>query len=108
MESQGSTTTDQLAQMMALMQTQQQQTTTMMQKMMELQQENAQLRESQTRAKRTRIDRPSIEANLNDSEWALFEDTWKRYKTMSNISDPAEIRMELRTACSQDVNKLLF
>ena len=55
-----------------------------------------------------RPDRPVINAALDDREWALFEDTWVRYKTMINVTDVAAIRMELRAACSDDVNRLLF
>ena len=55
-----------------------------------------------------RPDRPVINASLDDREWALFEDTWVRYKTMINVTDLAAIRMELRAACSEDVNRLLF
>ena len=81
--------------------------------------ENAQLRQNteqstpslasaQRDAKKRRPDRPVIEANLSDSDWALFNDTWGRYKAMLAMSDVEEIRMELRAACSPDVNKLLF
>ena len=34
-----------------------------------------------------RPDRPVINAALDDREWALFEDTWVRYKTMINVTD---------------------
>ena len=81
--------------------------------------ENAQLRQNtepstpglssgQREPKKRRPDRPVIEANLSDSDWALFIDTWSRYKAMTAISDVEELRMELRAACSPDVNKLLF
>ena len=53
-------------------------------------------------------DRPTINAGLDDREWALFNDTWTRYKTMINVVEVGAIRMELRAACSDDVNKLLF
>lgn len=71
-----------------------------------LRQQNVQA--SQNEAKSKRANRPVIEGNLNDSEWALFLDTWQRYKTMASLTQPDEIRMELRAACSSDVNKLLF
>ena len=45
---------------------------------------------------------------MNDREWALFDDSWGRYKKMANITDLETIRMELRAACSTDVNKMLF
>lgn len=53
-------------------------------------------------------DRPTINAGLDDREWALFNDTWARYKAMINVVEEASVRMELRAACSDDVNKLLF
>ena len=59
-----------------------------------------------TKAKRP--DRPVINAGIDDREWALFLDTWSRYKQMIGATDVAVIRMELRAACSTDVNKMLF
>ena len=54
-------------------------------------------------------DRPVINSGLDDRDWALFEDTWSRYKYMLNMElDEARKRMELRAACSDEVNKLLF
>ena len=81
--------------------------------------ENAQLRAAATtaaadvnesRCKSKKPDRPIINAGLDDREWVLFLDTWDRYKTMVGLSpeDVDGIRMELRTCCSNDVNKLLF
>ena len=60
------------------------------------------------RYKAKKPDRPIINAALDDREWALFMDTWARYKTMINVVEVASVRMELRAACSDDVNKLLF
>ena len=100
-------TEEQITSMLSLMQKQ-------MESMQAHQEENAQLRMQQppplasTDGKTRRPDRPRVEANINDNDWALFEDTWKRYKIMARIRDDAEIRMELRAACSPDVNKLLF
>lgn len=57
-------------------------------------------------------DRPEINAGIDDREWSLFKDTWSRYKTMIGLSgtgdNTAEIRMELRAACSTEVNRMLF
>ena len=53
-------------------------------------------------------DRPTVDSGMNDREWALLEDSWSRYKKMTNIVDLETIRMELRAACSVDVNKMLF
>ncbi len=55
-----------------------------------------------------RADRPVINADIDDQEWAIFLDTWPRYKSMAGITDVAMIRNELRAACSPGVNKMLF
>ena len=62
------------------------------------------------RYKSKKPDRPVINTDLDDQEWVLFLDTWDRYKSMIELqpTDTNAIRMELRTACSEDVNKLLF
>lgn len=79
---------------------------------MKLQAENLQLRSndgtSPTSKKTKTPDRPTIDANIDEREWELFKDSWRRYKTMTGISTPDNIRMELRAACSKDVNRLLF
>ena len=61
---------------------------------------------STTKAKRP--DRPVINAGIDDREWTLFLDTWSRYKHMIGATELVTIRMELRAACSADVNKMLF
>ena len=55
-------------------------------------------------------DRPIINANIDDREWALFEDAWARYKKMCKLADEdvENIRLELRACCSSDVNKFLY
>ena len=55
-----------------------------------------------------RPERPTINADIDDRDWTLFLDTWARYKSMAALTDPAIIRMELRAACSAEVNKMLF
>ena len=99
--------------------------TRQMTEMKNLSEENARLREinaganhlpttntppNETRYKSKKPDRPIIDCDLDDQEWVLFLDTWERYKTMIELSptDVIAIRMELRAACSSDVNKLLF
>ena len=67
--------------------------------------ENAVLRQSPAVK---RPDRPTIEANSSDSDWALFLDTWGRYKRMTKVTARDDITMELRACCSTDVNKLMF
>ena len=92
-----------------------------MEQMERLHTENARLRDEATNAtpqetsNRARTagqtkkpDRPVVNAGINDREWALFLDTWARYKQMANVTDTDMLRMELRAACSDDVNKMLF
>ena len=80
--------------------------------MIELQRENNDLRRnmqssnSSTNARRP--DRPTIEPDSSDNECALFVDSWQRYKNMCRLRDDADIRNELRSCCSTEVNKLLF
>ena len=53
-------------------------------------------------------DRPLMEAGMSEHGWAVFIDSWERYKTMSGITDVNQVRNELRAACSQEVNRLLL
>ena len=61
-----------------------------------------------TNSKAKRPDRPVVNCDIDDREWALFEDTWERYKHMIGVTEVASLRMELRSACSSEVNKMLF
>ena len=94
-------TTEQVAEMLAMMKTQ-------MEKINVLQKENEELKHRPSEVKPKRPDRPVIEGDLSDSEWSLFLDTWGRYKRMTGLVNTIDIRMELRAACSTEVNKLLF
>ena len=58
-------------------------------------------------SKARKPDRPVVNADIDDREWALFEDTWSRYKDWVG-GNVASIRSELRFACSPEVNKMLF
>ena len=85
----------------------------LLRQLVELQKENIELRRemlcgltNMSRTKKTQ--RPSIGLNTTDGEWALFLDTWARYKETCGLEDPAEIRNELREACTPETNKLLF
>ena len=53
-------------------------------------------------------ERPIIDTDTDEQGWELFKDSWNRYKTMTGINNENMLRMELRAACSHDVNKLLF
>ena len=85
------------------------------QQMISLQQENIDLRRGQAIARHTdrctivkKPDRPIIEQEATDNDWAMFTDQLARYKDMTNLRNLAEIRNELRSTCSREVNKLLF
>ena len=62
----------------------------------------------QSSYKSKNLDRPPISHGMDEREWAFFIDTWNRYKTSVGINDVAKIRSELREACSEEINKLLF
>ena len=84
----------------------------MMQKQMDtiakLTEENTLLRHSSSQSATRKPDRPVIEPNCSDNDWAIFEDSWARYKNMTRINAEADKIMELRACCSTEVNKLLF
>lgn len=58
--------------------------------------------------RRTKPERPIISADCSDNKWIIFLDAWQRYKQMSKLTDPIEIRNELRSACDTTVNEMLF
>ena len=60
------------------------------------------------RVKRSPPKRPSIEPNMDDSDWVLFKDSWQRYKLMAQLTKKEDLILELRAACSDEVNKMLF
>ena len=99
------TTPEQVATLIELMQQQNQHLTTLMQ-----QQQNQRISRGD---KTKKPDRPVINAGIDDREWAVFIDTWSRYKNMIGVNadegdNAGIIRMELRTACSTEVNRMLF
>ena len=117
-------TADQVQQMLDLLKEQMATVTT-------LQEENANLRETAAQAavpnndtdarsatvntndpryNTKKPDRPVIDTELDDCDWELFLDTWNRYKEMIFLpaTDVHTIRNEVRAACSNEVNKLLF
>ena len=73
-------------------------------------QNNSLLHPPTSRADRskTKPDRPTIKHNSTDGDWQLYNDSWLRYKQMCKITDPVEVRNELRCTCSHEVNQLLF
>ena len=92
-------TPQQVTELITLLQTQNQQ----MQTLIDQRQPN------QTNNNRTKKpDRPVINAGMDDREWAVYLDSWSLYKNMTGITDPNTLRMELRAACSTDLNRMLF
>ena len=76
----------------------------LMQQMIELQRENNELRRNMSGASNfssnaKKPDRPIIEQDSTDNDWALFTDSWQRYKDMCRLRDISEIRNELRSSC---------
>ena len=59
-------------------------------------------------AKRDSPKRPTIQNDMDDSDWAIFKASWRRYKIMTRLESEGDIIMELQMACSNEVNKLLF
>lgn len=61
-----------------------------------------------SRHSRVKPERPVIEPDSSDNKWIIFKDAWLRYKEMTQLNDPTEIRNELRSACNSSVNEMLF
>lgn len=61
-----------------------------------------------TNNQRSKPTRPIIEADCTDNKWVIFKDAWTRYKQMTRLQEPNDIRNELRSSCSTAVNELLF
>ena len=82
--------------------------------MMQVTMENQQLKQELAAAngpgnpQTKRPDRPSVEADLTDNDWAIFIDSWSRYKEMTRLTTVNDIRNELRATCAPSVNKMLF
>ena len=65
-------------------------------------------KDAQVRGFKAKPKRPSIEYQMEDLEWQIFEDAWKRYKSLAILEDEEEICLELRECCSSEVNKMLY
>ena len=55
-----------------------------------------------------RPDRPTIEEDASDIDWAMLIDSWTCYKAMAKITTLTDTGNELRSSCSPTVNRLLF
>ena len=52
--------------------------------------------------------RPEIKEGCGEFGWQLFLDRWQRYKKTAKLLTTSEICLELRNACHENVDKLLF
>lgn len=85
----------------------------LMQQLVELQKENIELRKEMLHGHPNiscvkKPERPSIGLDTTEGEWALFLDTWARYKDICRLKDQVVIRNELRATCTPETNRLLF
>ena len=80
----------------------------MQQQQLVMQQQMAQLMTQIVPNNRSKPDRPIITADCTDNKWIIFTDARKRYKDMTQLTDPNEIRNELRSSCDSTVNEMLF
>ena len=74
----------------------------------ELKKELATAKSNKVKEQSAKPTKPVVNAGQTDSQWLLFLDSWKRYKNLANLSNPERVRNELRAACADDVNELLF
>ena len=53
--------------------------------------------------------RPTANIDMDDMQWVVFVDSWNRYTKMENITGERDAcLLELRAACSTDVNQQLY
>ena len=65
----------------------------------------------ETRRSKIKPRRPTIDIKTDETKWEVFKNAWKRYKKQLNLVDDVdrqEICMELRNACSDEVDSLLY
>ena len=86
----------------------------LIQQMIKLQRENIELYKEGTYdwpSKNSSVqkpERPTIELDSSNGDWALFMDTWGWYKEIRLLKNPALIWNELGVACTLELNRLLF
>lgn len=66
------------------------------------------VQDARPKSSKAKPNRPTIESDLDEMSWDIFLDNFSRYKKMANLQDNEEICLELREACSNDVNKSLY
>ena len=82
--------------------------------LVELRKENIELRKWMTNDQHykdnyvRKPEKPEIKLDSSDGDWALFMDTWNRYKEMCKLTNPSTICNELRMVCTPELNRLLF
>ena len=53
--------------------------------------------------------RPTVDTEMDDTAWAVFLDSWKRFKRLAEIDDTdMSVIDELRETCSTEVNRLMY
>ena len=48
-------------------------------------------------------DRPSLDMDTTEGEWAIFEDSWAMYTRMTGLVDAEGIRDEMRECCTKQL-----
>ena len=64
--------------------------------------------DSTSKSQAVKPNRPTVEVDTTEGEWAIFEDQWSRYKRMAKLTAVDEIRDNLRQCCASVLNKRLF
>ena len=59
-------------------------------------------------SRRMKPKRPTVKDQLDGIGWDIFLDAWNRYKKIAELNGEEETCMELREACSEDVNQHLY
>ena len=59
-------------------------------------------------SKAVKPERPTVDLDTSEGEWAVFEDNWSRFKRMAKLTTDVEIRDNLRQCCSAQLNMRLF
>lgn len=57
---------------------------------------------------RAKPNRPKVESDLDEMGWEIFLDSFRRYKRIANLESNEDVCLELREACSANVNKSLY
>ena len=69
---------------------------------------NGGITDSTSKSQTAKPNRPTVDVDTTEGEWAIIEDQWLRYKRMAKLSNLDEIRDNLRQCCAPTLNKRLF